>query len=127
MSEKNEKIVEKSWTDPITGKFTLGNPGKPKGATHKKKLIDELEELLAKMVDGKDYTLREALMKKIIAKMIIDGDTRLITEYWQQKDGKPKQPLVGGEEGDNPISILSNANLFGNNRPTQDSSTDKAD
>jgi len=34
----DEKIVEKSYTDPITGKFAKGNPGKPKGAKQKKPL-----------------------------------------------------------------------------------------
>jgi hypothetical protein len=92
MSEETEKIGENTeYNDPETGKFIAGNPGKPKGTKHKPKFIDELDAMLDEMAEGKDYTYRQALKKKVLAKMIIDGDTRLLTEYWQQKDGKPLQ------------------------------------
>jgi len=87
----DEKIVENSWTDPITGKFKPGNPGKPKGTIHKPKFLDELEEMLDELAEGKDYTYRLALKKQIMKRMIIDGDTSLLKEYWQQRDGKPLQ------------------------------------
>ena len=106
---ENEKIVEKSYTDPITGKFKEGNPGKPKGATHKKKLTDLIEEEAERIsVDaGMDTEQAKRVIAKTIATIMLEGkDTSLIKEYWQQKDGKPKQPLTGGDENDNPIEFV---------------------
>jgi hypothetical protein len=95
-----ENIVENSYTDPKTGKFIPGNPGKPKGAK-KRRFIDEIDEMLDELAEGKDYTYRKALKKQLLKRMIIDGDAGLLKEYWQQKDGKPRQNigLDGGEDG----------------------------
>ena len=103
--EKNGKIVENAWTDPVTGKFKPNNPGKPIGTKHRPRFIDELDEMLDEIAEGKDYTYRKALKKQILKKMIIDGDSRLLKEYWQQKDGRPSQSTTIKGDSDNPVEI----------------------
>ena len=90
---ENEINVEKTYTDPETGKFKEGNPGRPKGAKGKPKFLDEIEEMLDEMAEGEDYTYRQALKKRVLRKLIIDGDTTLLKEYWQQRDGTPTQRI----------------------------------
>lgn len=117
-SEKNREITENKYQEKPGGFFKKGNPGRPVGAKNKPKFIDELEEMLDEIAEGKDYTYRKALKKQILKKMIIDGDTALLREYWQQRDGKPRsqveltgkdgkdlipQPILGGQT--NEVSI----------------------
>lgn len=111
--ENNGKITANPYQEKPGGTFKEGNPGRPVGSTNKKKFIEELEEMLDEMAEGKDYTYRVALMKQVLRRMIIDGDTSLLKEYWQQRDGKPKQPIVGGDENDKPIAILSQIKSVG--------------
>lgn len=95
-NEIPENAGEKQETRDEKGRFVSGvsgNPaGKPAGLKNKPKLIDEIEEMLEEVAEGKDYKYRKAFLKKILHKLIIDGDTTLIKEYWQQKDGRPVQP-----------------------------------
>ena len=125
MSEENEKIVGNSWTDPITGKFKPNNPGKPKGTKHKPKFLDELEEMLDEMAEGKDYTYRQALKKQVLKKMIIEGDSSLLKEYWQQRDGKPRQTTDITSNGNTIIPIYGG--ISKHQRNEEDIPTEKED
>jgi hypothetical protein len=123
---EDAKIVENSWTDPITGKFKPGNPGKPKGTKNKPKFLDEIEEMLDELAEGKDYTYRQALKKQILKKLIIDGDTGLIKEYWQQRDGKPMQPTDITSKGEKiVIPIFNGQSIQTNNSYQKDIPTEK--
>ena len=81
----------------------INREGRPKGSPNKPKFIDEIDEELEKMAEGKDYTYKQALRKTVLKKMIVDGDGALIREYWQQKDGKAPQKFIG--DSDNPLFI----------------------
>ena len=80
----------------IDGTFAKGREktgGKKLGSKNKPKFLDEIEEMLDEMAEGKDYTYRQALKKEVLRKLIIDGDTTLLKEYWQQRDGTPTQRI----------------------------------
>jgi hypothetical protein len=84
-----------------------GNPnGKPKRKTFRDYFTEKEEGELMERV-------KAAMSEKEIMKMIVE-----------QVFGKPKQPLVGGDEDDKPISILTNA-LLRNNSSSQDSETNE--
>jgi len=78
-----------------------GNPaGKPKGT---KSFTTKVTEALEKIAEGKDYTYEEALIKSILKKAIVDGDTTMIRMIWNYKDGMPVQKIAG--DRDNPLFI----------------------
>ena len=89
--------------------FTKGDPninrlGKPKGT---KSFTTKVREALEKIADGKDYTYEEALVRSIMKKAIVDGDTASQKLIWNYLDGMPKekmdmtlrevQPIYGGK------------------------------
>lgn len=124
-TENNGNIVKTSYTDPITGKFKVGNPGRPEGVKNKPKFLDELEEMLDEIAEGKDYSYRKALKKQVLKRMIIDGDTSLLREYWQQRDGKPTQRNEHTGADGNPIQFEISKEIAEQNditRHTKDSS-----
>ena len=67
MSEDTNEIVDKTYTDPITGKFVKGNPGggRPAGT---RSFTTKVREALEKIAEGKDYTYEEAFIKSISPK-----------------------------------------------------------
>lgn len=74
-----------------SGKFQIGHQklgGIQKGTKHFK---TEIDRLLNQKAKGLNITYREALLKKVVHKMVVDGDNALIREYWQQSDGRPTQ------------------------------------
>ena len=104
ISENNGKNTE--YQEYPGGPFKSGNRGKPLGAKNKKKIVDLIAQAVVEKfkAEGKPITEADEEIARVIAEKILSGDINLMKEYWQQKDGKPKQPLVGGDEGDNPIS-----------------------
>lgn len=97
----NEKTSEKRYTDPKTGKFKKGNPGKPKGAKH---FTTQLREFIKSK--GKDEELREVILSKMM-----EGEFSFIKEYWEQIDGKPEQKNEVGldEETIKTINVVKNS------------------
>lgn len=66
-----------------------GNPaGRPKGS---KNFTTKVREALEKISKNDGCTYEEALIKSIIAKAIIDGDTRSQKLIWNYLDGMPQQ------------------------------------
>jgi len=81
---------------PKFEKGQSGNPnGRPVGA---KSLTTKVKEALLKIADGKDYTYEEALIKSILKKAIVDGDSNMIRLMWNYIDGMPQQDInMGGD------------------------------
>ena len=76
------------------GKFLSGHKklgGIQKGTKHFK---TEIDILLSQRANGLNITNREALLRKIVHKMVVEGDNMLIREYWQQSDGKATQSVT---------------------------------
>ena len=67
-------------------------------------------EAVRQKYEEKGVSLKDAEtpIAEVLAQKILDGEKDLLKEYWQQKDGRPKQPITGGDEDDKPISILTN-------------------
>lgn len=87
MEEETNTIVEKSYTDPVTGKFIPGNPGggRPKGTySLKTKIINFLKE-------------NPEAEKKLMAELLAKEQGLLL----QMIDGRPHQATdvtSGGEK-----------------------------
>lgn len=89
--KSTNKIVEKRYTDPKTGKFKKGNPGggRPKGTFSITALV---KEELQRCPDIKDkQTYADLIIKRIMSKAIKDGDGRMIERIWAYMDGLPKE------------------------------------
>lgn len=79
-----------SYTDPVTGKFAPGNPGRPPGA---KNFTTKVREALEKIAEGRDFTYEELLIKTVLKKAIVDQDPRMIKLMWNYLDGMPVQKI----------------------------------
>lgn len=102
MEEKLEAIknVEKTYTDPETGKFVEGNPGggRPKGSGIS--ITTEIKKKLAEVPPGQKASYLELLIARIMKQAISDGDQQMIKQIWNYIDGMPKQSqdiTSGGE------------------------------
>ena len=87
----------KRYNDPVTGKFTEGNPGggRPKGSVSIVELIKKkLEEVAELKNDPKNKkTYAELLVTKMFSKALIDGDTTMLKDITDRIDGKPNQTI----------------------------------
>lgn len=93
------------------GQFIKGDPrinreGRPEGA---KSFTTKVTEALEKIAEGKEYTYEEALIKSILKKAIVDGDTTMIRLIWNYKDGMPVQKLVGDDESPLVVKVINYA------------------
>lgn len=75
--------------------FTKDDPrinreGRPPAS---KNFTTKVREALEKIADGKEYTYEEALIKSVLKKAIVDGDTSTQRLIWNYLDGMPKQSL----------------------------------
>jgi len=89
-----EKTAKKS----VPGKpFTKGDPrinkeGRPKGAGIS--ITTEIKRKLEEKPEGQDKaTYLQLLIKRILKKAVIDGDTTTIKQIWNYIDGMPKQAI----------------------------------
>lgn len=102
---------EKTFTDPITGKFVKGNPGggRPKDSISLTTVIKR--KLKALSPDGRREAL-EVLADNIIQDALDGGDIR--KTVWNYIDGMPRQKvgIEGGEEGS---AISINIVKYGDN------------
>lgn len=69
--------------------------GRPVGSTNKYKIVDFFtdEEIVELVEEAKRKAKKDPILMKFLLEQLF---------------GKAKQPLVGGDEDDNPIAILSN-------------------
>ena len=92
---------------PRWKKGESGNPnGRPKGSIS---VVSALKRELAKVPEGEKKTYLELLVKRIMKKGIVDGDTSMIKDIIDRVDGKAKethehlgeikieQPIYGGQ------------------------------
>lgn len=91
--EENDKIVNKTWTDPVTGKFIKGNPGggRPKGALDFKTKFYNVIEKLAKQNNITPDEVEEQLLL-VGYKRAKDGDYSFYRDLMDRIHGKPVQP-----------------------------------
>lgn len=75
------------------GRFVEGQSGNPEGRPTFS-ITGLVRAELLKCPEGKDKkTYADLIVKRILAKAIKDGDTRMIERIWAYMDGLPKQIL----------------------------------
>lgn len=101
MTDKLEKTSENKPERNEKGQLLPGNTanpnGRPKGSLSITALV---KEELEKVPDGQKVSYAEALIKKMLHKAIIEGDTQTQKMIWNYIDGLPKGALdltSGGE------------------------------
>jgi len=106
MTKKNkprgnaQKIIPFQWKP--------GQSGNPKGRPRKEPLTDILRAVLAeKIPNAKDSQsqLAHALIKNWVLEAIRTKDTTMVVEIFNRIEGKVKDRLAVGGEGDEPIRI----------------------
>jgi vacuolar-type H+-ATPase subunit E/Vma4 len=75
---------------------TANYNGRPKGVRN---MTTKVREALEKIAEGKDYTYEEALIKAILKKAIVDGDTTMMRLIWNYFDGMPLQQVNNNVSG----------------------------
>lgn len=100
--------VEKTYTDPKTGKFVEGNPGggRPKGTVS---VVSKIKSKLKKIPPGQKHSYLTMLVERIFKKAIQDGDEQMLKLIVQYVDGMPKQSVDMTSLGDkitSPIPYL---------------------
>ena len=84
--------------------FQPGQSGNPSGGRKRKAFLTALELELAKVADDDQRGLRK--IARNLMTMAEGGDIQAIKEIRDTLDGKPAQALVGGDDDDNPISLI---------------------
>ena len=97
MEEKPEitnNIVDKSWTDPVTGKFVKGNPGggRPPESLNFKTKWNIFIDKVAKQNDMTPDEIDEQLLA-VGFKKAKEGDYSFYRDLHDRLYGKPVQPL----------------------------------
>lgn len=92
MTEETNKNVDKTYTDPETGKFLPGNPGggRPKGSVS---IVGEIKRRLQEIPDGQQKTYLELLVNRILKSAIQEGNDQQIRNILQYVEGMPNQPI----------------------------------
>ncbi len=67
--------------------------------------MQAIKKKLQECPEGKKNTYLHYLVEKIFKKAVIDDDTAMIKDIIDRVDGKPKQPLVGGDDDDPAIKF----------------------
>lgn len=80
--------------------FEPGQSGNPAGTQREKKFLAALNRAIAQD-DGK--RLRDAAEK--LLDLAAAGEQWAVKELADRTDGKPKQQIVGGDDGDQPIEL----------------------
>ena len=95
-------IVEKTYTDPKTGKFTKGNPGggRPVGSVS---IVEGIKKKLLEIEPVNKKTYLELFLNTYFKNSIKNGDATLIRDMINRIDGMPKQPV----EHDGEVKIES--------------------
>lgn len=119
--------VEKTYTDPVTGKFVKGNPGggRPVGSLDFK---TKWYKMIDKIAEANDITADEVELElvKVGYKRAKEGDYSFYRDAMDRIHGKPLQHTDITTNGkDLPIPILGN--VSNNNSNTENSETQKED
>lgn len=83
-------IVEKTYTDPKTGKFVKGNPGggRPVGSVS---IVEGIKKMLMEIEPKNQKTYYEMFLIKLFHKAINEGNEQLMKDMINRVDGMPKQ------------------------------------
>jgi len=110
MKKKPDKTGKNRVKRDEKGRFVEGESGNPEGRTKGSLSITaKIKEELEKCPPSQDKrTYLELLVKRILNKAIVEGDTQMIRQIWNYIDGLPKESLdlttKGGKLGI-PISV----------------------
>lgn len=126
-SEITNNIEQKTYTDPVTGKFVKGNPGggRPKGAIS---FATKWERMVEKVAMQNNLTPEEIDEQLLLVgyKRAKEGDYSFYRDAMDRIHGKPLQHTDITTNGkDLPIPILGN--VSNNNSNTENSETQKED
>ena len=112
MEEETLENESKTYTDPITGKFVVGNPGggRPKETEHDKIIKKATQELIKEYKESLGEAL--PLIKPIIIAKALEGDMTAIKEIHDRVMDKSKQPTDITSDGE---KIAFNIMNYGNN------------
>lgn len=114
--------VEKTYTDPETGKFVKGNPGggRPKGSFS---LVEMIKNKLQEQAKDKDKTYAEYFIDQLIKKTVVDGDVTMMRDMINRVDGMPKQGVDVTSNG-NTIMLLPSELIQKNDEISSSSESD---
>ena len=90
ITTQNDKIVKQTYTDPITGKFVVGNPGggRTPGSGYKQKF----EQMLQQVADEKGITRETAELElfKTAYEQAVRGNYQFFKDYVDRAYGPVK-------------------------------------
>ena len=95
--------------------FRAGQSGNPTGARKTKEMREALRIVLKDFEKGlldKPRNNMDAIVRAHVSKAL-EGDMAAIKEIYDRIDGKVPQGVVGGDEGDRPISLVTRIELVG--------------
>ena len=94
--------------------FQPGQSGNPNGLKLRKIVREALTRAVLDDVGAPmpPKTKLDAIVAGHLAKAL-EGDVPAIKEVYDRLEGKVPQGIVGGDEGDNPISLVSTIRLCG--------------
>lgn len=104
--EETLQNVDKTYTDPETGKFVVGNPGggRPKETEQDKIIKKATKELIQEYKESLGEAL--PLIKPIIIAKALEGDMTAIKEIHDRVMDKAKQPTDVTSNGESIVPIL---------------------
>ena len=99
--ESTNNNVEKSYTDPVTGKFVVGNPGggRPLGSPNFKTDFDTAIKEIAELNNITESEAKQVLIKKAWSQAK-DGDFPYYKDIMDRYYGKAPQPIVPPDDSD---------------------------
>jgi hypothetical protein len=92
--------------------FAKGSSGNPGGRPKEKAFADALR-VAVNRPDEKDPEKRKKLMMlaEKLVKCALDGEGWAMQQVADRLDGKPAQAIIGGDEDDAPISVVTRIEL----------------
>lgn len=119
--EKTLQNETKTYTDPITGKFIVGNPGggRPKDTEQDKIIKKATKELIAEYKEALGEAL--PLIKPVLIAKALEGDMSAIKEIHDRVMDKAKQQTDITTDG---MPIIQIAEAIANKQNVVTSSTD---
>ena len=108
MSENGKKNVDKTYTDPETGKFIKGNPGggRPPG---KRNFATDLEEAVRKIAHAKKIDMEDVYIQLGVKGITqaLQGDFRFWDKIYERLYGKVPQGLEHSGPNGEPMQVES--------------------